>query len=210
MRPLVILVAIVAAAHCARAATLAVANVTDTSAGSQVDVPVILTVSSSEDVAGIQLDILFDADALGAPAVEAGQAALDAGKGVSSSLVSEDRLRLVIAGINQNTMDSGTVATVVFTIPAATPDGTQPLTVDNGLLADPYGNQVAVTTVSGSIVIGSDPGNGSDTPGCHASHSDDRVDGIAWLCTVGVILLAMYSKRAAFANIPAPRLRNNK
>lgn len=94
-------------------------------AGNALAIPIILSTGTT-GVAGVQFDFDFPAG-LSTSTIIAGASAIAAGKTVSTNVVGGD-LRVIIAGLNQNVMNSGQVA--VITMQSAAGLSAGPLTVD--------------------------------------------------------------------------------
>jgi len=127
--------------------------------------PVYLSSEPGEDVAGAQLDVVFDSTMLAVQDVIAGPAAAAAEKEVSFSHFAAGRVRIVITGFNQNVISDGVVAYTLFDILGSAPVGAETVSLSDVLLADPDGVEVPSTTVSGSIdILAATPG-GFNGPG---------------------------------------------
>jgi len=101
--------------------------------------------AGNENVAAIQADILYPPESLTFLKAETGDLALAAGKSVNTNLVKPGRLRVLVAGINQNCLAEGDVALVRF---KQNNGGTAPpaqLTLEGILVADPYGKALKAT-----------------------------------------------------------------
>ena len=106
--------ALLAAAATAQDVALEIASV-DGVGMQQVTVPISI-VGGATPPATLILDVTYQ-DLIFRPAgVNAGAAALAASKGVSSSVVAPGVLRVIVSGLNQNTMSPGIVANVAFDV----------------------------------------------------------------------------------------------
>ncbi len=120
--------------------------------GGTVDVPIQLSVSDTEAVAGLQFDLRFDAAALRFVEVHTGDAATLAEKSVHSNLIRADQLRVIVAGLNRTTMDSGPIAVARFESIAG-PVATTTLSMEHGILSDPYGTPIPVTLTPSTLLL---------------------------------------------------------
>lgn len=91
-------------------ANLAVESVTN---NGQVTVPIKLT--STNNPAGLQFDLRFDSSKLTFDRLNAGPAATAAAKSVTQRVQPNGDVRVIIIGLNQNTIADGTVAEAIFT-----------------------------------------------------------------------------------------------
>lgn len=119
-------------------------------AGNGVDVNVNFT-EGTTGVSGLQFDIALPTG-VSTPTITAGQSTLDAAKTISSNIVSGS-LRLLIAGLNQNIIRSGRLATVNLRLDPNLATGSKPLTSCCVVASDPAGSGVPGTIVSGSIAV---------------------------------------------------------
>ena len=144
---------VLAGADVIQAATLTLGNSSGALGTEDVIVPVNIASGAGENVAGINLDINYSATQLSFNGVSAGQAAIDADKSVSSSTPAEGVIRIVVFGVNQNSMNDGVMANVNFDIPAGASVGEVVLSVSNAVATDPDANEVTLSTVNGSVMI---------------------------------------------------------
>ena len=135
------------------AATLTVGQNSAIPTQTGVSVPVSLSSGTGEEVAAIQFDILFDYAILALTDVTAGPAASSAGKDISFSTVEPGRVRVIIAGLNQNVISDGAIANALFNVNRNAPGGEQSLSLSGVLLSDPNGVAVPSEGVSGRISI---------------------------------------------------------
>jgi len=136
-----------------RAATLTVGSESAMPGETEVSVPLSLVSGPGEEVSGIQCDILFDADVLSLPKVAAGPAAIAAVKQLSFDNIDDGRVRVIIAGLNQNAVSDGVIAYALFDIADNAPGSEQRVVLDAVLLSSCYGVEVPSEAVSGSITI---------------------------------------------------------
>lgn len=167
--------------------TAAVLDCGDTSAwagDSGVSIQVILTAEPGEDVAGIQFDLAYDPDVFSVDGVEPGEAAVDAVKDASFSILEPGRARIIIAGFNQNVIGNGSVACIYFSIGQEAPDAVYSVTPVAVLMSDPWGGNISAEGTAGTITVGVPPEDVNDINGdgdCDASDVQVVVN-----CALGV------------------------
>ncbi len=106
-----------------------------------------------EDLAGLQCDLEFDADALEI-GLQAGPAASKAGKGLVITTPAEGRRRLLVAGMNQTSLGDGVLLVLrvrVKTVSASS--GTYALRIQNAIGTTKDGSSVSMRTSDGSVVV---------------------------------------------------------
>lgn len=118
-----------------------------------VDIPVSLHSGSSEEVAALQFDVLFDGDSFSLPNVTIGPAAQAAQKALEFNTINPGALRVIIAGFNQLPIPDGVIADAHFDVSAESAPGVYPLVFDNALLSDPYGGPLYPDLEPGSIEV---------------------------------------------------------
>ena len=106
-------------------------------------VPVAVYPSGDEAVAGVQFDVNFDGAAVALIDVEAGAAALDAGKFVIHNEGDPGTTRVIIAGLNQDLIGDGIVANLVFR-PLDAGASSDSFALNAPVLSDPFGGAVEV------------------------------------------------------------------
>jgi MYXO-CTERM domain-containing protein len=155
-----------------------------------VEVPLHFTAEPGEEVAGIQVDILFDGAALEISAAYEGASATAADKDVRLSLLDEDTARIIIAGFNQNLLSDGEVAVMEFSIANDAAPGAYPVVLEALLLSDPFGQDISSTAINGSITV--TPGPGGDDPliGCFSTEEDQSQSASVLPSGLGGVLLA--------------------
>jgi hypothetical protein len=121
-------------------------------AGDSVDLPVSFTPGGS-GVATLQFDLAFPA-ALNPVSTDTGAAALAAGKTASGS-VSTSGVRILIFGLNQNTLGAGRIAVVRFAIAAGTSAGALEVSISNIVASSAAGGNIAATGINGSVIVNS-------------------------------------------------------
>ena len=112
-----------------------------------------LTSGVGEDVAAAQFDVTFDGSQLRVSNVEAGDAAVTAGKEVSFSQIDSNTVRVIVSGFNLDVIPDGVIAIVSMRAVVSATPGIEPVTMLNAVLSDPLGNSVPVTTTAGSVEI---------------------------------------------------------
>ena len=135
-------------------------------------ISITLTADAGEDVCGIQLDILYNADFLSVEGTESGEAAVEAAKDVNFSIIEPGRARLIVAGFNQNVFPDGIVAYVQFAIAAGAPDAVYLVAPVAVLISDPWGLDIPAAGIAGAIIVGTGGLEGSDIDGdgvCNAT-----------------------------------------
>lgn len=133
------------------AAILTVGQASANSNQSTVAVPLTLAISSNEKIAALQVDIGLDPNTMKLTGIAAGPAAAAAKKEVNCSPQTNGSVRIIIAGMNQNVMAGGVVATMTFRIKKDSQKGTLPLTLSGPLAADPVGATVKIAAQAGSV-----------------------------------------------------------
>lgn len=145
--------AVLALCGTVQAATLSVGQASGTAGDLGITLPISLASAAGESVSGIQFDLLFDSSVLSVSQVATGAAADAAGKSASYSVVASGQIRVIIAGLNQNVIGDGVVATASLGIATSAATSTQEVSFSGALLASPSGQAVTVTTQNGSIII---------------------------------------------------------
>ena len=137
----------------ANAATVWVNPVETATAGLEVRVPVEFLPDARNQVSGVQLDLHVDGAALiWVEAVE-GDAAEDADKQVSASVLDEDTTRILVIGFNQNVLGSGVLFEAVYQVASSTPAGTLAVDLEGVLMTNPVGLAVPGEYESGYVVV---------------------------------------------------------
>jgi hypothetical protein len=125
--------------------------------GTSVDVAIGLTPGATA-VSSLQFDVVVPSS-LAWVSTAAGAAASSAGKEVSSAAL-PGGVRVIVFGLNQNSIGAGTVAVVRLQIAPGTPAGTLTLGTAGMTGSTPDGNAVPVTGTSGSVTV-NDSGGGA-------------------------------------------------
>jgi hypothetical protein len=100
--------------------------------------------SQGASVAGFQLDLGYDRAALTITPT-AGPAAASAGKTLSSAVLPNGRLRLLVSGFNQNVISDGDVITLSVQVAANAPSGPYTLGAFNALASTPAGELITLS-----------------------------------------------------------------
>lgn len=137
----------------ASGATIALGNQSAIPGFELANMPVTLFLEPGDQVASAQWDLVFDGAFLNLYVINAEPAAMIAGKSVSFSSLSPGTVRVLVTGLNMNVMPSGILATVIFTASSSAPSGGQEISLNNLVLADPYGMEVASTGVPGVLTL---------------------------------------------------------
>jgi hypothetical protein len=82
-----------------------------------------------------------------------GNASLNAGKMIQSNIQTSGKLRVLIFGLNQTEINTGTIANISYSIPSNTSSGLIPILIDNVIMSDPNANNVVGLGVGGTILI---------------------------------------------------------
>jgi hypothetical protein len=150
---LIAVLALIAAIGTCFAATLTVGQNSAIPSQNGVSVPVSLSSGVGEQVAAAQFDIMFSSAILVLSDATAGPAASSAGKDISFSTVEPGRVRLIIAGFNQNVIPDGIIANALFNVNRDAPGGEESLSLSGVLLSDPNGVAVPSESVPGRVSI---------------------------------------------------------
>lgn len=98
-----------------------------------------------DTVAGGQVDVVFDSDVMTLMDITTGAAAAAAGKSVSYSELEPGVIRLMVTGMNLNTIGDGELAQLSFMLGGGMPGGDYTIDLDSLVLSDAYGMAVAST-----------------------------------------------------------------
>ncbi len=123
-----------------------------------VTLPLTLTTNGT-DVATFQVDVMFGTP-LTYSSLSAGPVADAAGKEVTGTAISGGA-RVIVVGLNQNTMGDGVVANLTLGIAANATEGSYPVNLVSPSLADPDAQSVDVTTLNGVVTV-----DDCDASGC--------------------------------------------
>lgn len=118
--------------------------------GGIVILPLVLN-TNGVDVSTVQMDVMFNAP-LSFSSVEAGPVAQAADKNVTGSAITGGA-RVIVVGVNQNTMDDGVFAEIALAIAESAPEGNYHVNLGNPVVADPDAQGVDVTTSNGVVTV---------------------------------------------------------
>jgi hypothetical protein len=104
--------------------------------------PVSISLGETENVAGLQFDISLDSNVAQLMDVEAGPAAVGAGKDVVFSVLDGNTIRVLVVGLNQDQLASGVVANL-YVAPLQQSAAAPLLLLDGMIVSDPAGNAIA-------------------------------------------------------------------
>ncbi len=174
-----LLVTLLAAGGDAHAVTLTVSNVENVQPGAAgVAVPLHLSNDgAAASVGGVQADVSYAAAVLTLTTVKSGTASQDAGKSVSFNIVSDGVVRVIIAGLNQETIQDGALASLVFKVASDARADSYPVAMTVAQMVSPNGVQITGSTVPGSVTVvgptegenggeGEGEGEGGNPSGC--------------------------------------------
>ena len=132
---------------------VAVGSVTG-SAGTAVDLPIAFTAGST-GVSTLQFDLTLPS-ALSYVSTTTGAAAAAAQKSASGSVISGG-VRVLIFGLNQNVIGSGSIATVRLNIAAGTVAGSLTVGITGIVASDPLGAGVPANGSGGTVTVSAPP-----------------------------------------------------
>ncbi len=121
--------------------------------GTQIEVNVSLNPSTQESVSACQFDVLYDTTVYEIISVVTGDSSLAAQKQVQYNTVTSGQIRVIIAGLNQNIIPSGSVAKLNVKVCSSAPAGTYELSLNRVILSNPIGTSVPATPVNGIMTI---------------------------------------------------------
>ena len=154
MRVLIIIGCFLAATSGAGAAVLHIGTVSGVHGGEVAAAHVSLVSSAGEQVAALQYELVYDADAFAFTHAAAGPAAEQAGKSVLTNVLSPSRVRCIVSGFNRNVIANGEVCTMTLSAAEGIADGAYVLDLENVILSDPEGRPVPVSARLGVILTG--------------------------------------------------------
>jgi hypothetical protein len=136
-------------APAAASVTLAVGDITDSGT---VTVPVSVNATQASP-AGVQFDVQFDASKLQFVSVNIGTAGSNASKTVTTNVLGGNQgVRVLIFGVNENTIANGTVANVVFNTIGNSGDQVA-VSLANVTSSDATAKVVSTTQSGGTVTI---------------------------------------------------------
>jgi hypothetical protein len=128
-----------------------------------ISAPINLQSQDGAQVAGMNFDLSFDDKRMDVSNVTIGSSASSAGKIISWSRPSSDTLRVIIFGLNQDPIPSGTVANVIFNVLESSAPGTSPLTLSHAAATDPSGGGIGIKLNHGSFTVLTPPATTTPT-----------------------------------------------
>lgn len=121
--------------------------------GNSISLRTLLTVSSNESVSAIQFDVLYNPGICEVVTVNAGESSISAGKQVQYNVITAGQVRVLIAGLNQNTIPSGSIAQITFKVCGSAPAGDSTLSLTRVVLSSPTGTSVPATANNGILTV---------------------------------------------------------
>jgi len=121
--------------------------------GTNVPVSVSLKSLYGAQVVALNFDLTYDSARLSVGSVTLGAAASSAGKLISWSLPAPNRIRVLVVGLNQDTIPDGAVAVVSFNVQAGARRGASPLTLTSVVSSDPATQPIAHSIVNGAFRV---------------------------------------------------------
>jgi uncharacterized protein (TIGR03437 family) len=116
--------------------------------------------SQGNSVSGLQFDLAVNSGALSVVVVP-GPAIGSAGKNLYTASLGAGSSRILVAGLDQNSLSDGGILTVFVNVAPNAGPGAYTINLANAIGADPSGNPVPIPDASGAITISSQPGNGT-------------------------------------------------
>ncbi len=147
------IVCLVLAVSAAQAGRITLGTPVTTSDGG-LDVSVNMTPDTGQDVAALQFDLHYDSSRYGFADAASGDAATGAGKDAAVSETELGMVRVVVAGINQDTLGAGTVATLHFDRldkTVSSPSFSDNATLDEVVASGPSGENIGGLDVSAAV-----------------------------------------------------------
>ena len=118
--------------------------------GQTVEIPFNFAAAGTVAPASFQIDLSFDPQMLTFASARAGALLASAGKGLSSSVVSSNAVRLSTTGTNQNAIPNGIVAYASFTLSSQFA-GSTTVTPVNCMSGSALGNPLSTACTAGNI-----------------------------------------------------------
>jgi trimeric autotransporter adhesin len=116
--------------------------------------------SQGNSISGLQFDLAFNSGALSVIVVP-GPAIGSAGKNLYTATLGAGSSRVLVAGLDQNSLSDGGILTIFVNVGPTAGPGSYTINLANAVGADPSGNAVSIPDASGAITISSQPGNGT-------------------------------------------------
>jgi len=146
-----------------------------------------LEVVTGERVAAVQFELVMDPSAIVFVGASAGPVAVAAGKSLSLNTLADGRFRVIIAGFNQNEIDSGRLLDTVLHVQPGAPGGVQAIRIERLVISNPNGTPVVAEGENGAIEVLRPPG-GPEQCGCSGA---PNAPGGAFSLGDMLVLLAM-------------------
>jgi len=127
----------------------------------EVIIPIEIKTGLSEKVSGVQFDINIPTW-MTISQMTVGTSAQQAGKMVSFNQINRGIYRTIIAGLNQESIQSGTLVFVHIKFSEGMPQGKEIIKLTNPVIADPEGNSLPCTTFPGEISTTSESNSTSE------------------------------------------------
>jgi hypothetical protein len=149
--------------------------------GTVAEVPVTIAAEAGEEIASLQFDMHFDDATFDLVDVVPGESSSDALKQVIYSVRSPGVIRVIVAGLNQNVIRDGNIATVLLA-PDAEDAVPQTLSLDSIVISDPFGERVEVDydefrlNIEGETEEKSKRNEEEDDPGQEQAEGDNEED----------------------------------
>lgn len=121
--------------------------------GTQTMLNAVLSVSNNESVSAIQFDILYNPYACEIITITAGASSISAQKQVQYNILTPGQVRVIIAGLNQNIIPSGSIAQITFKVCASAPAGIYDISLSRAILSSPTGSSVPVSVINGKLTV---------------------------------------------------------
>jgi hypothetical protein len=134
-------------------ATLSAGSGSGSPGDTGISVSVSISSDSGVDVAGLNFDLAYSSSALEVANVTIGSAASGADKLISWSSPSSGRIRVIVFGLNQDSIPNGTVARVSLNVKSSASPGSTSLDILNQAATDPEGSSVPLSANDGSFTV---------------------------------------------------------
>ncbi len=152
----------------ATAATLEVGIATVSPGERHVPLPVNLFAGPGDEISAIQFDIVFDPFTFALPEILPGEAADAAGKMLSVNMLMPGVLRVLVAGLNQDSIPEGPLAYLLFDVAQDAPPGAYMVWPASAAATDGYGIAMEAHVIPGHIDV-----LGNESEGEEASNAGE-------------------------------------
>lgn len=115
--------------------------------------PILLSVGSGEQVSALQFDVNYPSNNVQISNVFIGSSASSAGKTLQYNSLSNNIIRVIIAGLNQNVIGNGCVAELECRICLSSWNGFADVTLSGIVMSSPTGSRVPAQASNGGIDI---------------------------------------------------------